>query len=213
MRKIGILLMVIGLCLVLSYFLYYGYLNKEETDNIELYVDATSTKKEAKQEPEVVVEEIKKEPEVVIEEVKKEKKSSEIQLEYKAILEIPKIKLKKGVVEATKNFNSINYAISIDRTSNYPNETGNFILYAHSGNSKKSYFKNLNKLNVNDEVFVYYEGVKYNYQIVDKYEIEKIGKMAINRYKDRKLITMVTCIRNTNKQVVLIGEQISNEKY
>lgn len=205
--------MVMGLCLVLSYFLYYGYLNKEETANIELYIETTSIEEDAKQEPEVVVEEIKKEPEVVIEEVKKEKKSSEIQLEYKAILEIPKIKLKKGVVEATKNFNSINYAISIDRTSNYPNEMGNFILYAHSGNSKKSYFKNLNKLNVNDEVFVYYEGVKYNYQIIDKYEIEKIGKMAINRYKDRRLITMVTCIRNTNKQVVLIGEQISNENY
>jgi len=86
-------------------------------------------------------------------------------------------------------------------------------LYAHSGNSKIAYFRNLNKLNVNDEVFVYYEGVKYNYQIINKYEIEKTGKMEVIRDSKRKLITMVTCISNTNKQVVLIGEQIEEVIY
>ena len=201
MRKIGIILLVIGVFLLLSYFLYYGYKNKEEKENIELYIQSTS------------VVEVEEQEEVIVEEVKEEKQDSTFWVDYKAILEIPKINLKKGMVESTKNFSSINYAISIDKSSNYPNEEGNFILYAHSGNSKIAYFRNLNKLNVNDEVFVYYEGVKYSYQIINKYEIEKTGKMEVIRDSKRKLITMVTCISNTNKQVVLIGEQINSEVY
>lgn len=196
MRKIGIILLVIGVFLLLSYFLYHGYKNKEEKENIELYIESTSVVEVEKQE-----------------EVKEEKQDSTFWVDYKAILEIPKINLKKGMVESTKNFSSINYAISIDKSSNYPNEEGNFILYAHSGNSKIAYFRNLNKLNVNDEVFVYYEGVKYSYQIINKYEIEKTGKMEVIRNSKRKLITMVTCISNTNKQVVLIGEQIEEVIY
>ena len=201
MRKIGIILLVIGVFLLLSYFLYYGYKNKEEKENIELYIESTS------------VVEVEEQEEVIVEEIKEEKQDSTFWVDYKAILEIPKINLKKGMVESTKNFSSINYAISIDKSSNYPNEEGNFILYAHSGNSKIAYFRNLNKLNVNDEVFVYYEGVKYSYQIINKYEIEKTGKMEVIRDSKRKLITMVTCISNTNKQVVLIGEQINSEQY
>lgn len=201
MRKIGIILLVIGVFFLLSYFLYYGYKNKEEKENIELYIESTS------------VVEVEEQEEVIVEEVKEEKHDSTFWVDYKAILEIPKINLKKGMVESTKNFSSINYAISIDKSSNYPDEEGNFILYAHSGNSKIAYFRNLNKLNVNDEVFVYYEDVKYNYQIINKYEIEKTGKMEVIRDSKRKLITMVTCISNTNKQVVLIGEQINSEVY
>ena len=199
MRKIGIILLVIGVFLLLSYFLYYGYKNKEEKENIELYIESTSV--------------VEVEEQIIVEEVKEEKQDSTFWVDYKAILEIPKINLKKGMVESTKNFSSINYAISIDKSSNYPDEEGNFILYAHSGNSKIAYFRNLNKLNVNDEVFVYYEGLKYSYQIINKYEIEKTGKMEVIRDSKRKLITMVTCISNTNKQVVLIGEQINSEVY
>lgn len=201
MRKISIILLVIGIFLLLSYFLYYGYKNKEEKENIELYIESTS------------VVEVEEQEEIIVEEVKEEKQDSTFWVDYKAILEIPKINLKKGMIESTKNFSSINYAISIDKSSNYPDEEGNFILYAHSGNSKIAYFRNLNKLNVNDEVFVYYEGLKYSYQIINKYEIEKTGKMEVIRDSKRKLITMVTCISNTNKQVVLIGEQINNEVY
>ena len=192
---------MIGVFLLLSYFLYYGYKNKEEKENIELYIESTS------------VVDVEKQEEIIVEEVKEEKQDSTFWVDYKAILEIPKINLKKGMVESTKNFSSINYAISIDKSSNYPDEEGNFILYAHSGNSKIAYFRNLNKLNVNDEVFVYYEGVKYSYQIINKYEIEKTGKMEVIRDSKRKLITMVTCISNTNKQVVLIGEQIEEVIY
>ena len=44
--------------------------------------------------------------------------SSKKQLEYTAVLEIPKIGLKRGVVNSTKNFNSINNCNNYNYKSN-----------------------------------------------------------------------------------------------
>lgn len=41
-------------------------------------------------------------------------------INYTAILEILTISLKSGIVNSTKNFYSINYAISADKNGNYP---------------------------------------------------------------------------------------------
>lgn len=207
MRKIGIIMIMTGILLLSFYFAYYFGISNKEKEEIDNYITETSIIDESNISPEETNEEI-------IEEVKQEEQKQVVQkLDYKAILEIPKINLKNGLVETTKNFDSINYAISIDKNSNYPNENGNFILYAHSGSSRIAFFKNLNKVYINDNVIVYYEGIKYTYQITNKYEIEKNGKLKVFKYEGKKLITLLTCISNTNKQVVLIGEQIKNEIY
>lgn len=194
MRKVAIIIITIGLFLLASYFLYYYYIDKHEKDEIELYIESTSVVDE---QPEEIV--VSTEPVDTQEE--------NFWVDYKAVLEIPKINLKKGLVESTNNFRSINYAISIDKKSNYPNEEGNFILYAHSGNSKIAFFRNLNKLDIGDEVIVYYLGTEYHYKIFSKYEIEKTGKLEVLKNNNQRLITLLTCISNTNKQVVLIGKQ------
>lgn len=124
--------------------------------------------------------------------------------DYVAILEIPKINLKKGLVMSTNDFKSINYAISIDQNSNMPNEEGNLILYAHAGNSRISYFKNLNKLIVDDNVNVYYLGKNYSYRVNKKYEIEKTGFFALNENYSKYNLILITCVHNTNKQLVII---------
>lgn len=95
-----------------------------------------------------------------------EKKENEKQkINYTVVIEIPSINLKQGVVDSTNNFNSINYAISVYKNSNYPDKEGNFVLYAHSGNSSISYFKNLNKVEINDVVYIYHNGVNIKYLI------------------------------------------------
>lgn len=124
--------------------------------------------------------------------------------DYVAILEIPKINLKKGLVMSTNDFKSINYAISIDQNSNMPNEEGNLILYAHAGNSRISFFKNLNKLMVDDKVNVYYLGKNYSYKVNKKYEIEKTGFLALNENYSKYNLVLITCVHNTNKQLVII---------
>lgn len=129
---------------------------------------------------------------------------SENNIQYLAVLEIPKIKLKKGLVFATKDFKSINYEVSIDINSNFPDESGNFILYAHAGNSKISYFKDINKLDINDEAIIYYEGKEYIYEVVQKYEITKTGTLNLDKsYSDNNLI-LLTCVHKTNRQLVII---------
>lgn len=135
--------------------------------------------------------------------IKKESKYS-----YEAVLEIPKINLRKGLVKSTKNFDSINYAVSIDEHSIYPNEIGNFILYAHSGNSSISYFDNLKYLDINDEIKIYYKEKWYFYNVLKKYEIDKNGMLSIYNDGISKYITLTTCSQeNKNKQIVILGKQ------
>ena len=135
-------------------------------------------------------------------------------LNYVAILEIPKIKLKRGMVNNTKNFKSISYAISIDNHSNYPNENGNLIIYAHSGRGSIAYFNDLDKLEENDDIYVYYEGIKYHYVVDSKYNIEKTGKAKIINSSENKYITLITCNqKEKGYQVVVIGTIKNSTSY
>ena len=85
-------------------------------------------------------------------------------------------------------------------------DKGNLILASHSGNSKISYFKNLNKLKINDDVIIYYQGNDYIYKVKNIYEIEKTGKAIILKNNEKKTLTLITCKHNTNKQIVIICE-------
>lgn len=87
-------------------------------------------------------------------------------------------------------------------------------MYAHSGNSSISYFKNLNKVEINDVIYIYHNGVKYEYKILDKYDIEKTGKAEIYLTNTEKYITLITCSQDQkNKQIVLIGSLKNEEEY
>lgn len=198
MRKVGVTILILGLMMLTCYYIYYSQRKVEENNNIEEYMEETSIQEEQ--------EEI-----ILPEEPKKEIKT--YQTNYKAILEIPSINLKKGLVEVTNNFKSINYAVSIDRESKYPNEFGNFILYAHSGGARISYFNNLKNVKLDDDIYVYYEGQKYFYKVYKIYEIDKTGSMKILKPKNDKIITLLTCKTGTDKQIVVLGKQYNIEQY
>lgn len=201
MKKVGILLLIIGIAIIGFYYVYLKTLESKENNNIDEFIQETSIIEEGTEDV----------PPEVIEE-KTESKSNTIN--YTAVLEIPVINLKRGVVDSTKNFKSINYAISVDKSSNYPNEFGSFILYAHSGNSSVAYFKNLTKVSVSDDVYVYFNGVKYHYVIYDKYDIKKNGKTVINRPTYDKNITLITCNQNRKGfQTVLVGKIVDSSVY
>ena len=205
MKTIGKFLILGAILIIVSNYVYIYLNNNHNKQNVDKYIKETST---------IVENEEIIQAEETYNEIKDENnKENKKTINYTAILEIPTINLKQGVVNSTKNFNSINYAISVDKHSNYPNKEGNFILYAHSGNSSIAYFRNLNKVNINDRVYVYYNGIKYEYIITNKYEIEKTGKMEVVKSSNNKLITMITCISNANKQIVLVGKQINNKEY
>ena len=134
---------------------------------------------------------------------------------YIGTLEIPKIGLTKGFVDMNYNRNNVDYNMQIIKPSNYPDvDKGNFIIASHSGTSNISYFKNLYKLVVGDEVIVYYNHVKYVYKIVNIYTHPKNGEVAIYRDENKTIITLITCTRNDdNNQTVYIGELVSKNNY
>ena len=128
-------------------------------------------------------------------------------LEYIAVLKIPKIKLEKGLVAKDSKYNNIDYGIKLLKESDSPDViNGNVILASHSGTADISYFNNLDKLKINDEVLILYNGKTYQYKIVNIYDIDKTGKAKINRNNNKSTITLITCRNGTNKQIVLIGE-------
>lgn len=129
---------------------------------------------------------------------------------YLGVLEIPKINLKRGFYDLNSKYNKVNYNITVIKGSTLPDvENNNLILAAHSGNCTVCYFDKLYKLDVEDKAYLYYKDIKYNYKIVDIYEVEKDGTVEIHRDYTKNVLTLITCTRNSNtKQTVYILEQI-----
>lgn len=128
-------------------------------------------------------------------------------LNYMAVLKIPKINLEKGLVSKNSKYNSIEYGIQILNESDSPDVVnGNVILAAHSGTAYISYFNNLDKINIGDEAFIIYNGKTYAYKFVNIYDVNKNGKVGIKKEKNTSTLTLITCRNNTNNQIVLIAE-------
>ena len=139
---------------------------------------------------------------------KTEVKKSEV-INYIAVLEIPKINLKRGLLDINNNKNNIDYNIAILKESTMPDiKYGNFILASHSGNSNVSFFKNINKLDIDDLITIYYKNNIYNYKVSKVYEIEKNGKMSFELDNINTYITLITCIPKTDKQLVVVGTKV-----
>ena len=135
--------------------------------------------------------------------------------DYIAMLEIPKINLKRGLVAKDSSANRVSVNVQTLKESNYPDvEKGNLILEAHSGNGYNAYFRDLYRLEKKDTVNVYYNDVKYTYEIADIYLQDKIGRLVIYRDKSKTTLTLITCTRNNRtKQSVYIAELVSYVEY
>lgn len=131
----------------------------------------------------------------------------QVKINYIAVLKIPKINLERGLVDPNSYLNDVNYNVQILKGSSMPDvNKGNLILAGHSGNSRISYFRNLDKLSLGDDVYIIYNNETYQYKIVDIYDIEKTGTAEIIRNKNKTTLTLITCRHNTKKQIVIICE-------
>ena len=201
-RKSNIIILVFGIILLLiscGYLLYkYVSFKEEVTYEIELINDYIE-KKEIIEEP-------------IIEEVKEEKPKKEKQ--YNMVIEIPKIKLKKGLCNINESCNRVSKNIKVIKESDMPNiKNGNLILASHNGNSSVSFFNTLNKLKVNDTIYIYYKNFKYEYKLASSYEIKKSGKAVIHRDGTKTALLLITCKRHTDKQIVYIAYLNNTSKY
>lgn len=200
MKKIGVILIIISFAMIAFYFIYNKSLEDKNNNDIIEYINETSV--------------VQDEEKIVTTDETSNTQKESSNIAYTAVLEIPKIDLKRGVVDSTKNFNSINYAISVDNNSKYPDGNGNFILYSHSGNSNIAFFNKLYKVEINDDIYVYYNGTKYHYVVTDKYDIKKTGKASVIDSKVNKYITLITCNQQKDGyQIVVVGTLINETSY
>lgn len=134
---------------------------------------------------------------------------------YIAILEIPDLNIKNGLVNKYSKYNDVKYNVKILDNSNMPDiNNSNLILASHNGTSKVSYFKNLVNINPDTLIYIYYNGYKYIYKYHNSYEIDKTGRANIKRDKSVNTITLITCKEGDDtKQVVYIGYLINKETY
>lgn len=196
---VGSLLILIGGCIVCGKYVYNYFLDRVEDIKIEeFYQEQENINTE-------VIEEV---PE------KEEEKKQETKIDYVAVIKIPKIGVEKGLCKKGSYCNNVNQNIQILNEASYPDvANGNFILAGHSGNGRTAYFKNVYKLEKDDDISVIYGGFEYKYKIVNIYDIEKTGTASIIRNREKTTLTLITCRHNTNKQIIVISELVERVEY
>lgn len=166
----GILLILFSI-FIISFDIYKN--TKKEIQQVELVEDFFQ------EEPDVLEEPIEEE-EVSTQENKVE--TSSPTYNYVAILEIPSIGLKRGIVDFNSKYNNVKYNIQIIEHSEFPIvENSNLILAGHNGSSSVSFFKNLYKVKEDSLIYLYYDGYKYIYKLNHSYDTAKDGKVEIKR--------------------------------
>ncbi len=168
----------------ISSFLVYNFSNKQE-------VVKEKIKEEIKQE-ESLSNDIKED----VSDIKKI--SFEIEEEKELFtLEIPKIKLKQNVYNKNSILNDIEKNVIIMKESNLPDEeNGIVIIGAHSGYGKYAYFKNLNKIDINDEIIIHYNNKDYIYKVIEYHLDSKDGSISINNFNKKNKLFLYTCNPN-----------------
>lgn len=166
----------------------------EAPENIEI--------EEELEEENAIVEEETSEPE------KEPDKPTETKYNYIGMLEIPKINLKRGFLDINSKYNNVKYNITVIKGSTFPDErNNNLIMAAHSGVCSVCFFNKLFDLSIGDKAYINYKNIRYTYSLVNTYEVEKDGTVAIYRDYSKKVLTLITCTKNSDtKQTVFIFE-------
>lgn len=188
-RNIKIIIIMLIVAMFISYHLYYVLQNKITNKNVDNYVQKEFY------------------PQDLVEKNSLEERSNDDS--YVGVLSIPKINFKKGFYEINNEKNNVNKNIEVLSISKMPNEKGTtLVIAAHSGDSYLGYFKDLYKLELQDEVYVYYQNVKYKYIINNIYELEKEGKINFVKNVNETYLVLTTCA-SYGKQLVVTAKLVN----
>lgn len=196
---IGSLFILLGITLIsLKVFSNY-YLDKQEDKVIQEYLDYK---------PDTTV---KVDNSTTT--IKEEKET--VTYNYIAVLEIPKINLKRGLFPINDKNNNVDKNVEILKNSDMPNVTnGTLALAGHSGNSRIAYFHKLYKLKENDQVYIYYQNIKYIYQVSKIERQDKDGTISFTKTKDTTELILTTCDQqNKGKQIVVVAKLVDKSPY
>ena len=188
----SLIIIMLSLALFCSYHIYYYFLDIGTNELVEVYYE---DKKE-----DVTNNKVNK---IVT------KLSNETKDEYLGILKIPKINLKQGFYSINSKNNNINKAVTILKESTFPSPNGSIIyLIAHSGNGYYAFFKDLDKLSINDIITLDINNNTYQYVVNDIYDMPKNGKITVNHNIHENYLVLSTCL-GKDKQLIITSKLIN----
>ena len=122
------------------------------------------------------------------------------------VLRIPKISFSMGFYNYQSQYNNVDKNITLLNNDLPDKENSTMIIAAHSGNSYLGYFKNIDKLNINDEIEIFYNNKKYLYIIDNIYEEDKDGTISYIKNNKENILILTTCSKNKKKQLNIISK-------
>lgn len=197
---LGSFLILVGIMIPLSKYMYFHYLENKGNEEIETFFE--------QEKQEIIIENTDTNHEDV-------KQNNNVSYDYIAILEIPSISLKRGLVDKNSKANNVSKNVQILKESDMPDvNRGTMYLASHSGSSYISFFKHLDKVNSGDNVYIYYNRIKYTYKVTNIYEEIKDGDIGIYKDKTKTNLILTTCNpTHTGYQLVVVSELIEKENY
>ena len=200
---IGSFLIIFGLVALAGKYVYNYSLNKSDEEKVEQFFEQEK------------VNETKEEIEETIVEEKKEETVVSDSYDYVGVLEIPSIKFKRGFLNTNDKNNNLNKNIEVLQNSDMPDvENGLMAIAGHSGTGRIAFFQNLNKVKEKQQIYIYYKNIKYIYEVVDNYEVEKNGVISIPKDKSSSVLVLTTCSpEDDGKQVIVISKLIDKLDY
>jgi len=88
--------------------------------------------------------------------------------------------------------------------------TGHSSYYPWDPGKFKDVFATLGSLEVGDRYYIYYDQIKYMYQITEKKEVQPNYMEVLAQPTDKKISTLMTCspVGTTLRRLILTAEQI-----
>jgi LPXTG-site transpeptidase (sortase) family protein len=134
---------------------------------------------------------------------------------------IPKISANAKIVAEVDSNDSRIYqkalaeGVAQAKGSAFPGEKGNVFIFAHSGVNfseavrYNAVFYLLNELQNDDEIFVFYKGQKFTYQVTEKKTVKAEDVQYIKGNQNKKTLTLMTCwpAGTTLRRLIVIGEE------
>lgn len=134
----------------------------------------------------------------------KEIKTVKITNKYWGFIEIPKLNLYYGFYNLSDKNNEIKNGIEVMSGSEIPSETGsNIVLVAHSGIGYNILFDRLDVLNLEDEVNLYFNQIKYRYKVKKILKKDKKDVLSLIKSKNNTLM-LITCDKQEKEKNLIV---------
>lgn len=108
------------------------------------------------------------------------------------ILKIPTINIENPIYQKGTPQNNVDENIELLEETISKNKQYYIVLASHSGTGSHAYFKNLEQLKIADKIYLTYQNNTYEYTLIKKEEVPKVGEIEITQY-DFSYIVLITC--------------------